>query len=99
MHGLFWEWCQDWYDPNYYKVSPVDDPTGPKDPVPDEVGIKRKVLRGGSWDGYPAETRSAIRMESREPQASAQNWGFRVVIDCTPQEIQQALKGAVLPRK
>ena len=93
-HGLVWEWCQDWYDPNYYKVSPVDDPTGQTDPVPDECGIKRKVLRGGSWDGFPAETRSAMRMESREPQFAAQNVGFRVVIVCTPQEIKDASKSA-----
>jgi len=98
MHGLFWEWCQDWYDPNYYKVSPVNDPTGPTGPVPDECRIMRKVLRGGSWDGYPAETRSAIRLESREPAGMAQNWGFRIVIECTPQEIKAAKAAATVPK-
>jgi len=102
MHGLVWQWCRDWYDPNYYKVSPVDDPTGPTKPVPEAVNgidIKRKVLRGGSWDGFPAEARSAIRMESMPVQGQAQNWGFRVVIECTPQEIKAAAKAAATARK
>ena len=94
MHGLVWNWCQDWYDPDYYKVSPVDDPTGPKAPVTDADGNKKKVGRGGSWDGFPAETRSAMRMESREPQFMAQNVGFRVVIVGTPQEINNPSKSA-----
>jgi formylglycine-generating enzyme required for sulfatase activity len=29
MHGHVWEWCYDWFDPFYYKRSPVDDPCGP----------------------------------------------------------------------
>ncbi len=47
-YGLFnmvasvWQWCSDWYDPEYYAHSPSRDPQGP------ESGSV-KVLRGGSW--------------------------------------------------
>jgi formylglycine-generating enzyme required for sulfatase activity len=41
--GNMWDFCEDWWDPDYYKASPQKDPPGPK------TGVAR-VVRGGSWD-------------------------------------------------
>lgn len=41
-HGSVWEWCQDWYSPDYYSRSPEIDP------VNNEPAAER-VFRGGSW--------------------------------------------------
>ncbi|MBC3948672.1 formylglycine-generating enzyme family protein [Pseudomonas folii] len=41
------EWVSDWYDPDYYKNSPLKDPQGPDKPVfKDHLGHFTKVLRG-----------------------------------------------------
>lgn len=51
------EWVNDWYDPDYYKYSPLKDPTGPDKPVfKDYFGRDMKVVRGQSlanpaWGG------------------------------------------------
>ena len=29
MQGNVWQWCSDWFDPNYYPLSQQDDPPGP----------------------------------------------------------------------
>ncbi len=54
MHGNAREWCRDWYDPEYYKVSPIIDPSGP-------VSGERHVSRGLAWHHKYAFMRSAYR--------------------------------------
>lgn len=54
------EWVQDWFDPEYYKISPQKNPTGPS------TGTE-KVQRGSG--GGSAEISAAVFMRSgREPQ-------------------------------
>ncbi|MBX3000992.1 MAG: formylglycine-generating enzyme family protein [Caldilineaceae bacterium] len=54
MAGNVWEWVNDWYQSNYYSVSPGSNPQGP------DMGISR-VLRGGSWIGNVNVVRSTYR--------------------------------------
>lgn len=54
MTGNSWDWCNDWYDANYYSYSPATDPLGPA------TGSVRG-LRGASWYCYPFQSRCSFR--------------------------------------
>jgi formylglycine-generating enzyme required for sulfatase activity len=74
VYGNEWEWCQDWYDVNYYANSTTDDPPGPA------VGLHR-VLRGGGLDMGAWQCRSAHRLHF-QPDFHA-CLGFRVCLILT----------------
>jgi formylglycine-generating enzyme required for sulfatase activity/serine/threonine protein kinase len=71
MHGNVWELCSDWYDKDYYKVSPREDPQGPK------TGLVR-VCRGGSWNNHGYICRAAFR-STMAPTDRSGAVGFRAV--------------------
>jgi formylglycine-generating enzyme required for sulfatase activity len=85
MAGNAYEWCQDWFTTNYYKLKDArKNPEGPTEEqaeVRDFSGKKSKarVLRGGTWYNYPSYCRSVIR-NSRYPSYRSNSYGFRVVV-------------------
>lgn len=83
------EWCNDWYMPNYYKLTARgsqsrDNPSGPGQSVdPDEPGIWKHVIRGGSWLSTE-ESGSAFRSAARgklAPDVPLPTVGFRCAKD------------------
>jgi len=70
MAGHVAEWCADWFDPEYYSSSPVEDPPGP------ETGASR-VVRGGSFSSRLEECRSSHR-GADSPSHRGYHTGFRV---------------------
>jgi len=74
MEGNVLEWCLDWYGP--YPGGFEIDPQGPASNV---TGVK--VIRGGAWDGFESDCRSARRQTfGVSPFLKDFILGFRVVL-------------------
>jgi len=67
------EWCRDWYDPNFYAISPDHNPRGP------DSGT-RKASRGGSWRHHIKVARCSAR-SSIPPEFQYADYGFRIACD------------------
>jgi sulfatase modifying factor 1 len=71
------EWCSDWYDPNYYAISPGRNPQGPEE---SPLKPQRKASRGGSWRHQVKVARCSAR-SSIPPEFQYADYGVRVACD------------------
>ncbi len=89
MHGNVMEWTCDQYDSGFYQ-SLNDGVVNPHNPIKE---LYPTTARGGSWDDFPEDLRSAVRVGSsanwkkRDPQLPKSIWyhtdamflGFRII--------------------
>lgn len=78
MAGNVAEWVADWYDTEYYRTGPVNNPPGP-------VSGDYKVVRGGSWSYQSYGIRTYFRMYN-DPSDHIQDIGFRCVLNPSENE-------------
>jgi formylglycine-generating enzyme len=71
--GNVHEWCSDWFNADYYAMSPERNPQGPAEG-------RRRSSRGGSWRHYTKVSRCAAR-SSIPPEFQYADYGFRVARD------------------
>ena len=79
MVGNVYEWCNDYYDPEYYKSSPQSNRPGPS-------GGQERSVRGGSFQ----ETRAGVRCTHRAGNSEGHGRdtiGFRVCVSSTEQDL------------
>jgi formylglycine-generating enzyme required for sulfatase activity len=86
MSGNVWQWVSDWYRPDYYAQLSASnitvDPPGPSDSYdPQEVGVAKRVQKGGSFlctDQYCSRSMPGARGKG-DPETGTNHLGFRCV--------------------
>ena len=83
MHGNVWEWCSDHYYGNY-EGAPEDGRAWIDEEAQENKNeTKSRLLRGGSWYGFPRYCRSACRANDHPGYRDLEGdrydcFGFRV---------------------
>ena len=67
MAGNNWQWVNDWYQTNYYSVSPYKNPPGPDTGSPMPDGLPYRGMRGGGWYNSGPDDPGHARVSNRDP--------------------------------
>ena len=68
--GNVWEWVNDWYQSDYYALSPEKNPPGP------DTGQYR-VIRGGGWSDFDERILALHYRNFTNPDLPSDTVGFR----------------------
>lgn len=89
LYGNVSEWCEDVYNPTYYRESSAVDPHGP----PNSGQDVKRVIRGGSWKSSASQSRATARQGERTGDSDAcfstDYCGFRCVRRVAAEELQK----------